>query len=113
MDVTAGGPTRAVRAVDRVDVETYVRTGMTAARPGGVVRSCFRPAAAGDERECFDAPVGAAGTSRPPVASGARRLALQRRARSASPSLRRPSAISSGVCVTKQSRSVARSGSPA
>ncbi|MEU9352356.1 DUF2690 domain-containing protein [Streptomyces griseoloalbus] len=118
VDVTAGGPTREVRTVDRVDVETYVYTEMTAARPGSVVRSCFRPAAAGGERECFDARVGAAVTSRPPSApqglsAGARRPALQCPARSASPSFRSPSAISSGVCVTKHSRSVARSGSPA
>ncbi|MET7292460.1 DUF2690 domain-containing protein [Streptomyces griseoloalbus] len=66
VDVTAGGPTREARTVDRVDVETYVYTEMTAARPGSVVRSCFWPAAAGGERECFDARVGAAVTSRPP-----------------------------------------------
>lgn len=63
-DVTVDGPTREVRTVDRIDAKTYVYTEMTAARPGDVVRACFRPAAAGGERECFDARVDAAGAGR-------------------------------------------------
>lgn len=64
VDVTVDGPTREVRTVDRIDAETYVYTEMTVAGPGSIVRACFRPAAAGGERECFDARVGAAVTGR-------------------------------------------------
>ncbi|MFF9489923.1 MULTISPECIES: DUF2690 domain-containing protein [unclassified Streptomyces] len=60
VDVTVDGPPREVRAADRIDAETYVYTEMTAARPGSTVRACFRPAADGGERECFEARVGAA-----------------------------------------------------
>ncbi|CAL9305027.1 hypothetical protein SUDANB148_03875 [Streptomyces sp. SudanB148_2056] len=56
VDVTAGGPARDVRIVDSADAEAYVYTEMTRARPGSVVRSCFRPAGGG-AHECFDAPV--------------------------------------------------------
>ncbi|MBT3149782.1 DUF2690 domain-containing protein [Streptomyces sp. CHD11] len=66
VDVEAGGPVREVRAVDRIDTETYVYTEMTAARPGSVVRSCFLPASAAGERECFEARVGEAAAEAPP-----------------------------------------------
>ncbi|MFC9117098.1 MULTISPECIES: helix-turn-helix domain-containing protein [Streptomyces] len=56
VDVTAGGPVREAWTADRADADTYVYTGMTRARPGSVVRSCFR-SAGGGARECFDAPV--------------------------------------------------------
>ncbi|MFJ6690215.1 DUF2690 domain-containing protein [Streptomyces sp. NPDC091294] len=60
LEVTAGGPTRRAQIADEVDAESYVYTVMTAARPGSVVRACFRPASAYGERECVDARVGAA-----------------------------------------------------
>lgn len=59
LTVTAGGPTRRARIADEVDAEAYVYTAMTTARPGTVLRACFRPAAAADSRrECFEARVG-------------------------------------------------------
>ncbi|MFB8774962.1 DUF2690 domain-containing protein [Streptomyces broussonetiae] len=58
--ITVGGPPREARTVDEVDAQTYVYTLMATARPGSVVHSCFRPAAADAERECVDARVGAA-----------------------------------------------------
>ncbi|MFF8034824.1 MULTISPECIES: DUF2690 domain-containing protein [unclassified Streptomyces] len=61
VDVTAAGRVHEARAVDKVDADTYVYTVMVAARPGDTVRTCFRPAAAAGERECFDARVGGAG----------------------------------------------------
>ncbi|MFF4474469.1 DUF2690 domain-containing protein [Streptomyces sp. NPDC001599] len=64
LEVTAGGPTRRAEIADEVDTESYVYTVMTAARPGTVVRACFRPASADGERECVDARVrGAADTT--------------------------------------------------
>ncbi|WP_399887122.1 helix-turn-helix domain-containing protein [Streptomyces sp. BBFR51] len=67
LEMTAGGPIRRARIADEVDAENYVYTVMTAARPGAVVRACFRPASADGERECVDARVGgAAGASRSP-----------------------------------------------
>ncbi|MDT3724390.1 DUF2690 domain-containing protein [Streptomyces sp. DSM 41972] len=56
VDVTTGGPVRDVGIMDSADAEAYVYTEMTRARPGSVVRSCFRPAGAG-AHECFDVPV--------------------------------------------------------
>lgn len=56
VDVTAGGPVREVWIVDSADADAYVYTEMTRARPGSVIRSCFRPEGAG-AHECFDAPV--------------------------------------------------------
>src|SRR5690606_19967724 len=59
LTVTAGGPTRRARIADEVDAAAYVYTAMTTARPGTVLRACFRPAAAADSRrECFEARVG-------------------------------------------------------
>lgn len=66
VSIDVAGPTREVRAVDEVDTETYVYTRMTAARPGSVVRACFRPAAADGEQECFEARADTAGRGRPP-----------------------------------------------
>lgn len=43
---------RSAEVQDGIDADAYVYTPMTAARPGAVVRACFRPAAGG-ERECF------------------------------------------------------------
>lgn len=56
VDVTTGGPVREVWVVDSADADAYVYTEMTRARPGSVIRSCFRPEGAG-AHECFDAPV--------------------------------------------------------
>ncbi|MFI8193065.1 DUF2690 domain-containing protein [Streptomyces sp. NPDC085946] len=56
LEVTAagrGGGVRGVEIEDAVDARSFVYTPMTAARPGTVVRVCFRPAAGGG-RECFD-----------------------------------------------------------
>ncbi|GAA2422430.1 helix-turn-helix domain-containing protein [Streptomyces glaucus] len=53
LTVTAGGPTRSAQVKNRLDTEEFVFTPMTVARPGAVVRACFRPAADGG-RECFD-----------------------------------------------------------
>ncbi|MGI5377297.1 DUF2690 domain-containing protein [Streptomyces sp. CA-251387] len=47
------GPVRSAEVQDAVDADSYVYTPMTAARPGSVVRACFRPTAGG-EGECFD-----------------------------------------------------------
>ncbi|MFI7410880.1 DUF2690 domain-containing protein [Streptomyces sp. NPDC049627] len=47
------GPVRSAEVQDAVDADSYVYTPMTGARPGTVVRACFRPAAGG-EGECFD-----------------------------------------------------------
>ncbi|MDT0615298.1 DUF2690 domain-containing protein [Streptomyces lancefieldiae] len=66
LEVTAGGPTRRAEIADEVDAESYVYTTMTAARPGAVVRACFRPASADAERECVDARVHPAATTPPP-----------------------------------------------
>nr|WP_262007952.1 YjfA family protein [Streptomyces sp. FIT100] len=67
VEVTAGGPTHGVRIGTEDDTETYVYTGMAAARPGSTVRACFRPASAEGERECVEARVAeAATTARPP-----------------------------------------------
>ncbi|MET9359229.1 DUF2690 domain-containing protein [Streptomyces sp. NPDC006617] len=65
LEVTAGGPTRRVEIADEVDAESYVYTAMTAARPGTVVRACFRPASADGERECVDARVGGTADTTP------------------------------------------------
>ncbi|MEV7410862.1 MULTISPECIES: helix-turn-helix domain-containing protein [Streptomyces] len=54
VDVTTGGPVREVWVVDSADADAYVYTEMTRARPGSVIRSCFRPEGAG-AHECFDA----------------------------------------------------------
>ncbi|MEV1077023.1 DUF2690 domain-containing protein [Streptomyces sp. NPDC050211] len=53
-----GGHARTAEVVDEVDAQSYVYTAMSEARPGTVVRACFRPAADGGERECFDDRVG-------------------------------------------------------
>ncbi|MGP4008833.1 DUF2690 domain-containing protein [Streptomyces sp. 4N124] len=59
IEMTAGNrPVRTAEVVDEVDAQAYVYTAMTEARPGTVVRACFRPAAGGGERECFDERVG-------------------------------------------------------
>ncbi|MFC7812063.1 helix-turn-helix domain-containing protein [Streptomyces olivaceus] len=58
LEIAAGGPTHRAEVEGRVDTESYVYTVMTAARPGTVVRACFRPAAADAGRECVDARVG-------------------------------------------------------
>ncbi|MEY9993340.1 hypothetical protein ABIE67_005372 [Streptomyces sp. V4I8] len=47
---------RSAEVHDGIDADAYVYTPMTAARPGAVVRACFRPATGG-ERECFDSRV--------------------------------------------------------
>ncbi|MFI8849139.1 helix-turn-helix domain-containing protein [Streptomyces sp. NPDC053499] len=65
VEVTAGGPTRGVRVEDRADADSYVHTGMTAARPGRMVRACFKSASAGGAPECVEARVGKAATPRP------------------------------------------------
>lgn len=44
---------RSAEVQDGIDADAYVYTPMTAARPGAVVRACFRPVAGG-EGECFD-----------------------------------------------------------
>ncbi|MFD5309192.1 MULTISPECIES: helix-turn-helix domain-containing protein [Streptomyces] len=66
LEMTAGGPTRRAQTEDEVDTESYVYTVMTAARPGAVVRACFRSASAHAERECVDARVHGAARSSPP-----------------------------------------------
>ncbi|GHI91910.1 helix-turn-helix domain-containing protein [Streptomyces olivaceus] len=58
LEIAAGGPTHRAEVEGQVDTESYVYTVMTAARPGTVVRACFRPAAADAGRECVDARVG-------------------------------------------------------
>ncbi|MFD5218305.1 helix-turn-helix domain-containing protein [Streptomyces tendae] len=58
VEVTAGGPAHEVRVANRDDTETYVYTGMAAARPGSTVRACFSPASPDGERECVEARVG-------------------------------------------------------
>ncbi|MFE7276186.1 helix-turn-helix domain-containing protein [Streptomyces sp. NPDC057623] len=50
------GRVRSAEVQDDVDADAYVYTPMTAARPGAVVRACFRPAAGG-AGECFDSRV--------------------------------------------------------
>ncbi|MGP2436600.1 DUF2690 domain-containing protein [Streptomyces sp. JW3] len=57
LELTGTGPTHRVRIADQEDADTYVYTGMAAARPGSTVRACFRPAAAGGEPECVTARV--------------------------------------------------------
>jgi len=53
LEVTADGRTRSAEVMDAVDAEAYVYTAMTEARPGTVLRVCFRPAQDG-RTECFD-----------------------------------------------------------
>ncbi|MGI5440495.1 DUF2690 domain-containing protein [Streptomyces shenzhenensis] len=67
-DITANGPTHEASTTDSVDAETYTYTQMTAARPGSIIRSCFHPATAGREQECFDTRVDTTGKSRSPSA---------------------------------------------
>lgn len=50
------GRVRSAEVQDGIDAGAYVYTPMTEARPGAVVRACFRPAAGG-EGECFDSRV--------------------------------------------------------
>ncbi|MFB6791289.1 DUF2690 domain-containing protein [Streptomyces olivaceus] len=110
LEIAAGGPTHRAEVEGQVDTESYVYTVMTAARPGTVVRACFRPAAADAGRECVDARVGGRETADPSDPSAEQRSTAGERGerhgeergayRSASPSLRSPSAISSGVWVT-------------
>nr|WP_127894661.1 XRE family transcriptional regulator [Streptomyces sp. S10(2018)] len=59
LEVAADGPAHEVRVANRDDTETYVYTGMAAARSGTTVRACFRPASSDEERECVEARVGA------------------------------------------------------
>ncbi|KMS68033.1 hypothetical protein ACM01_40525 [Streptomyces viridochromogenes] len=51
------GRVRSAEVQDDIDADAYVYTPMTAARPGAVVRACFRPATGG-EGECFNSRVG-------------------------------------------------------
>lgn len=67
LEIAAGGPTHRAEVEGRVDTESYVYTVMTAARPGAVVRACFRPATADAGRECVDARVGGRETAGPPA----------------------------------------------
>jgi transcriptional regulator with XRE-family HTH domain len=53
LEVTAGDGTRSAEVMDDLDAEAYVYTAMTEARPGAVLRACFRPAKDG-RSECFD-----------------------------------------------------------
>ncbi|MFI8951488.1 DUF2690 domain-containing protein [Streptomyces sp. NPDC053750] len=68
VELTAGGPSHEVRIETKDDTLTYVYTPMAAARPGSVIRACFRPASPDGERECAEARVGgaAATTTKPP-----------------------------------------------
>jgi hypothetical protein len=50
------GRVRSAEVQDDIDADAYVYTPMTQARPGAVVRACFRPAAGG-RGECFDSRV--------------------------------------------------------
>ncbi|MFD7994035.1 helix-turn-helix domain-containing protein [Streptomyces mexicanus] len=65
--VTAGGPTRSATVRDGLDAASYVYTPMTAARPGTVLRACFRPADGGGT-ECFTGRVRPAPAHTPPTA---------------------------------------------
>ncbi|WP_446047085.1 DUF2690 domain-containing protein [Streptomyces olivaceus] len=67
LEIAAGGPTHRAEVEGQVDTESYVYTVMTAARPGTVVRACFRPATADAGRECVDARVGGRETADPPA----------------------------------------------
>jgi hypothetical protein len=65
--VTAGGPTRSATVRDGLDAASYVYTPMTAARPGTVLRACFRPADGGGT-ECFTGRVRPGPPHTPPAA---------------------------------------------
>ncbi|WFB88112.1 MULTISPECIES: XRE family transcriptional regulator [Streptomyces] len=93
LEIAASGPTHRAEVEGQVDTESYVYTVMTAARPGTVVRACFRPAAADAGRECVDARVGRETTDPPAeqrsTAGGAAPTATPRPA-SAAPRRSRP-----------------------
>ncbi|MFI2431327.1 DUF2690 domain-containing protein [Streptomyces sp. NPDC018693] len=69
LDVTADGAAQYVRVEDQDDAETYTYTAMTAVRPSGTIRACFRSAAADGQQECFEARVGRNATPSETVSS--------------------------------------------
>ncbi|WP_406443335.1 XRE family transcriptional regulator [Streptomyces sp. NBC_01613] len=62
IELTAGGRVRGPEVGNEADADSFVYTAMTVTRPGTVVRTCFRPAAAGrpgsgrsgGREECFN-----------------------------------------------------------
>jgi transcriptional regulator with XRE-family HTH domain len=57
LELTASGRVRGAEVENAVDADSFVYTPMTVPRPGTVIRTCFRPAADGKQRdgreECF------------------------------------------------------------